>query len=421
MSARRRPHTGFLVIFTVLGLLGLASLGYILVNQGASLPFRDTYRVQAEFEAADGVIRGLGQPVNVAGVKVGQVVDNELADGRSLLTLEINRGLVPEIHRDATATLEPITPLKDMQVNLDPGRPRSGALPEDGRIPLARTNVPVELSEILAALDADTRSFLTTLLESMGEGTRGRAADIRRMLRALGPTSEQVERVNRALDRRRDALRRLVTNMGTIARAASRDGRLAVAVAAANRTLGAVAKQDEPLREAIGKLPGTLDIARSTLANLRPFADRADPALAALLPAVRRLPGTLDALRPLADEGADALKTQVRPLLREARPLARDLGPLVPRLADITPRLARSFQVLTYAANELAYNPPGDDEGFLFWLAWFMGTWNSVVSFSDAHGGIGRASPLFNCEGLETVPELRPIFDQLDLCPSGPR
>ncbi len=417
MGVKRRTYARFLIVFTVLGGFGVAASIYTLVHQRLALPFQDTYRLKAEFTAADGVVSGLGQPVNVVGVKVGQVVGAELKDGRALVTLQIDRHQLPRVYGNARAVLEPITPLQDMQINLDPGTAPAGRLAAGATIGIGQTGTPVPLSDLLSTLDTDTRTFLSSLVTSLGQGTSGRRGDIRRTLATLGPTAADVGSISRALAERRQSLARLVHNLAVVTRAASQDHRLAAVVVAGDQTLRALASQDAPLRSSLAQLPGTLAVTRSTLTDLQPFAQQLGPTLTALSPAVARLPATLRALEPFAAQATTALKDQIRPLIGDAQPLVRALAPTVSKLLTATPNLSRSFEVLEYFVNELAYNPPGNDEGFLFWLSWFVHNFNSVVSSGDANGGIGRAAPLATCYGLQGIPALQPLFGLLKLCP----
>jgi phospholipid/cholesterol/gamma-HCH transport system substrate-binding protein len=70
----------------------------------------------------------------------------------------------------------------------------------------------------------------------------------------------------------------------------------------------------------------------------------------------------------------------------------------------VTPSLSNAFRVLEYVANELGYNPPGDNEGFLFWLAWFIHNANSLLSTQDAHGAVWRGMLVFDCKQLSQQP-----------------
>lgn len=419
MSPRRRVYVRFLAVIAVLGSTGIAATAYLLVQQRAPHPFQDVYEVQAEFTSADAIVGGLGQPVNVVGVKVGQVKNAKLVDGRARVTFEIERDKLPRVHADATATLEPITPLKDMQIALDPGRPPAPALRKGDVLGVGQTAPAVPLSDLLSTLDEDTRTFLGSMVASFDQGVAERGPDLRRALRSLGPTTRQAGRIAQAAARRRTELARLVHNLARVTRAAAQDRRLASLVAAGNDTLQAIAAQDGPLREALAELPPTLDVTRETLVSLAPFADEIEPAIGAILPAVRRLPETLDVLRPFADQATAVTRSDLRPLVREASPLAADLGPTVTSLSTQAPLLTRSFQTLTYLVNELAYNPEpgGRNQGFLFWLPWAMHNFNSVISLGDAHGGIGRAQVMANCYGAQEIPAIRPILDLFGACP----
>lgn len=417
MPDRTRIYVRFLVVFALLGGTGLAATVYLLIMQRAPLPLRDVYVVNAEFSAANGIVKGIGQPVNVAGVKIGQVVGVETVDGRALVKLELKRDKIARVYADASATLEPITPLKDMQINLDPGRPPAPALRANATLRVARTNAPVPLSDLLSSLDTDTRTFLAGMIASLDLGTRERAPDIRRVMLAMGPTTAQAGRISRALAGRRRELARLVHNLAVVTTAASRDDRLADVVASGNQTLEALAEQEVPLRQAIAKLPATLEVTRSTLVHLKPFARDLGPTLTALVPPTRRLPAMFAALRPFADTTSAALKRDIRPFVKDTVPLIRQAAPAVEDLADATPNLSRAFQVLNYTVNELAYNPPGNDEGFLFWASWFVHNWNSILSLGDAHGGIGRATVTASCVGLQGLKELQDGFRLLGICP----
>jgi len=417
VNPTRRIYIRFLAVLAVLGTTGIAATAYLLIQQRAPTPFQDVYEVKAEFTSADAVVGGLGQPVNVVGVKVGQVKSAELVDGRAVVTLEIERDKVPAVRRNATAVLEPVTPLKDMQINLDPGRAPSPPLRREDVLGVAQTAPVVPLSDLLSVLDEDTRAFLSSMVASLDRGVTGRGPDFRRALRALGPTTHQAGRIAQVAAQRRRELSRLVTNLARVTRAASHDRRLASLVAAGNSTLEAVAAQDDALRDALAELPPTLDVTQKTLRDLEPFAAEARPALTALLPAVRRLPATLRTLRPFADEATTTLRRDVRPLVRETRPLAAALAPTVASLAGQTPHLTRSFQTLTYLVNELAYNPDDRNQGYLFWLSWALHNFNSVISLGDAHGGIGRSQVMANCYGAQEMKELSPVLDLFKACP----
>jgi phospholipid/cholesterol/gamma-HCH transport system substrate-binding protein len=417
MRDTRQVTLRFLAMFLVLGGLGLAAILYLLVKQHAPLPFDRPFVLNAEFTEANGVVGGIGQPVNVAGVRVGDVAAVRVVNGRAIVRMNLDRAKLPAVHRGATARLLPITPLNDMKIELDPGDDRAPDLRSGATLGLDSTDPPVPLSDLLSALDGDTRSFLASLISSVGEGTRGRSRDIRRTLLALGPTTADLRKVTQSLAARREEIARLVHNLGKVSRAASRDDRLAEVVQAGNQTLSAIAEEEAPLRRSISKLPATLGETQRTLEDLGPFARELAPASRELLPVARSLPSTFASIHRLSRVGTPLLRSEVRPLISTARPVVRDVAAIVAPVAASTRPLTTSMRVLTYVVNELAYNPPGDDEGFLFWLAWFMHNANSTLSLSDAHGGMVRGGLWLTCEGAQSIKALQPIFGATGACP----
>ena len=145
------------------------------------------------------------------------------------------------------------------------------------------------------------------------------------------------------------------------------------------------------------------------------------PALSALEPTARQLAPSLLHVQPLLRQATPVVRTQLRPLVRETTPLLRRLRPSVDLVNRSNPDLIRSAGVLNYVANELGYNPPGAEEGYLFWLAWFMHNDASIFSVEDAQGAVWRGLVVFGCSSVSSVlaanPALAPIATS-GVCPS---
>jgi phospholipid/cholesterol/gamma-HCH transport system substrate-binding protein len=407
----------FLSIFAVLGVIGIGAVVYILVHERLTLPFQSVYDVRAEFSAADGVLAGTGQPVLVAGVNVGQITGVSLRGGNATATMQLNRGQVPHVYADATATLVPITPLGDMSVELAPGSPPARLLASGTPIGTGQTASPVNASELLDHLDSDTRDYLTALLSSLAQGLGNHGADLRRLLVALGPTTDQLGAISRSLAARRTELAQFVHNLGLLAHASAQDGQIPSAIEAGNRTLAGITSQDGALRQTLAGLPVTLNLARSTLTTVKPFATGLAPALKALSPAVVHLPATLRDTAKFARVATPALRTTIRPLVRHAVPYFAKLSPGITALNRGTPNLTGFSQTFNYALNELGYVPGNGDEGFLFWIPWAFHNTLSEGSTADANGTIARGMYLFNCNGLQEDKQLQSLFDLVKLCP----
>ena len=127
--------------------------------------------------------------------------------------------------------------------------------------------------------------------------------------------------------------------------------------------------------------------------------------------------------RPRARAGADAAVPRSRrrrssrtscgrSLARRCRSV-KVLRPAASDLAVVTPKLTTSVKVLNYLLNELAYNPPGKEEGYLFWASWASHAGATVFSTQDAHGPIRHGLVLASCSTLQVLQQLSGPVPQL--------
>jgi phospholipid/cholesterol/gamma-HCH transport system substrate-binding protein len=401
--------------------VGAASGAFILGQERFTSPFASRYEIHAVFDNATGLTTGLGQPVNVAGVRVGTVLGASLREGAADVTLSIDPGKLPHVYADASAVLAPNTPLMDMQVDLDPGRRSQPALADGATIPHSRTDVPPSYDDLTRTLDSDTRDYFAALVASAEKGLRGRGQDLRGAARALGPTAAQARRIGDLLVARRTELARVVHNLGVLAHAAGgNDHDLARVIGASDATLRAISSQRAALSESLARLPGTLRLSTRTIGDVANLADATSPTLRALDPAIHKLPAGLRATNGLLKQSVPLVRAS-RPVLREAVPLDRDLAAVSRGLHATSPDIRSAFKVIDYAANELSYNPPGRDEGYLYWLAWASHEVDSVLSVEDAHGAAAHGLVLVSCSSLAAQPSLTPLVllftGQIPACP----
>ena len=74
--------------------------------------------------------------------------------------------------------------------------------------------------------------------------------------------------------------------------------------------------------------------------------------------------------------------------------------------------------------NTLAYNPPGPEEGFLFWGSWVNHAGATVFATQDAHGPIRRGLVLISCPAfavLEQVQKQNPALNTIIELLNAPR
>lgn len=415
MKRAIKDHATVFAAIIVLVVVALGIGGYILSNQRFYLPAwvpfvgTDFYDVEAELPTAQAVVPGQGQTVNIAGVKVGEVGDVKLENGRAVVQMKIRRKYAP-IYRDATILLRPKTPLKDMYLALDPGKPSSGDLPEGGRVPVSNTLPDVNPDEVLAGLDADTRAYLQILLDAGGKAftdspealaeSDGRTAsqDLRQTLKRFEPLASNGAKLTRGLAVRRKNIARVIHNFQELSTAlAGKDRQLAGLVDSSNANFSALADEEAQLREALQLFPAALSQTTQTLDKTSTLAAELGPTLEGLRPFARKLPKSLQETQPFFRDTTPIIRDQIRPFARDVQPTVRDLEKTAKNLAPVTPALTRSVKVLNKVFNELAYDPPGSGESFLFWSGWGAHASTSMFTSQDAHGPLRRGIVFINC------------------------
>ena len=430
MTAIRKSLRDFIAVVALIVIAAVTSY-VILQEQRLRIPILEEkpFELKAEFETAQAVVAGQGQTLRVAGVRVGDVSDVELVDGRAVVTFDVDREFLP-IYKDATMLMRPRTGLKDMYFALDPGTRTAGEYDEGDVVPMTNTAPDVNLDELLAALDGDSQAYLRTLIVGAGQGLAGRDEDLGKMLAALGPVNRDLDRLSTEVAKRDENLKRLIHNLSTLTRAVGQqDQDIATLVSASNETLEAIGAQDPDVQAATALLPETLRQTRQALAVADEFGDQLGPAFNELRPFARKLPQVNAATTSLAENTTPVIQNQIRPLVRAARPVVPDLRNAADKLADASPDLTRVGGRLNELFNMAAFNPNGAEapgaanrtESYLYWGAWAAHNAVSVFGSQDAHGPFWRVFLSMTCADaaelvtspFEGLPFPPPVLDLL--------
>jgi phospholipid/cholesterol/gamma-HCH transport system substrate-binding protein len=422
VRAIRANAKSFIAIIGLIVVAGAVSL-FILGQQRMRFPWQDKpYVLQAEFSTAQAVVAGQGQTVRVSGVRIGDVGNVKLRDGKAVVEMQIDPEYRGMIHTDATALLRPRTGLKDMFIDLRPGSNQAPVAKENWTLPIAATAPDVNLDEVLAELDGDTRDYLRLLISDAGRGLKGRGLDLREIFRRFEPTHRDIARVNSAVATRRQNLRRLIHSLNSLnGELASKGQDLTGLVASSQAVLHQFATEQANVSSAVSELPGTLRQTTDTLGRVQRFADVLGPTAQHLVPMARKLPAANAAVIPLAKEATPLLRNDIRPFVRESRPVVRSLRPSTKRLATATPPLTLAFKQLNAFFNMLAYNPGGSEkpsadrqEGYLFWLAWLQHSGIQLFSTSDAHGVLRPVTLGSPCAAVKQIVSEQPELEFLN-------
>lgn len=296
-------------------------------------PLASPFELKAAFRSAGDVKPK--SPVRIGGVNVGTVTKVERLPGDApgaLVTMEIDDQGLP-IHKDAEVKVRPRIFLEgNFFVEVTPGSPSAPKLDDGDTIPVNQTAAPVQLGQVLEALQSDTREDLQVLLQEYGSALRGAGArGYRRSIRWWEPAYRDgaiVADATRGILER--DLSRYVDGAGAVAQALDRDPRaLKDLISNFATTAGAFQAEQGNLRTAVGLLDDTLSTGRRALTEL----DTALPPLrrlaADLRPAVRSSGPALDATLPFVQEARGLFRAA------ELGGLAGDLRRVVPDLVEL--------------------------------------------------------------------------------------
>jgi phospholipid/cholesterol/gamma-HCH transport system substrate-binding protein len=415
-----RKHMRDFIAIIGLFVIAIGVASYVLAHQRLYLPgwvpFVGTnfYDVNAEFSTAQAVVPGQGQTVNIAGVPMGEIGKVSLENGVAVVQMKLKPH--HPVYKNATLLLRPKTGLKDMYIEMDPGTKSAGQVPRGGTLPVSNTLPDVNLDEILSNLDSDTRAYLQVLINAGGEafGSKGYSSDLRATFKRFDPTAKDTAKLTSLLLQRRANLRHVIHNFQLLTTAlAGRDQQLTQLVGSSNANFQAIASEDKKLEETLRLLPGTLQTGNTTLAKADKLAQVLGPTFQALRPGARALGPSLAATRPFLKQTTPVIQNQLRPFSRAAQPTVHQLRIAAHHLLPVAPRLTRTARFLNVLLNELAYDPPGPEQGFLYWAAWVNHAGASIFSTQDAHGAVRRGLFITDCTSLGVLQAIQALNPQL--------
>jgi virulence factor Mce-like protein len=344
---RRRGQQGLSLFAT--GLLAIAVIGILTyLGFAKAIPFKSHYEISAVFKSANNLKPN--SPVRIAGVNVGKVTKVEHTEpGSETATVTMrfqDKGL--PVHEDATFKIRPRIFLEgNFFVDVQPGTPSAEIVDDGGVIPVNQTDTPVQLDQILTALQADTREDLKTLLKEYGDALdEGGAESFNDSIPYWKPAYRDSAIVSEAsLGEVEHDLSKYVEHAGTVAAALDRSPQaLKSLISDLNTTARALAREDDNLRAAVAELPRTLQAGRPALAALNSSFPGLRALARELRPGVRSSGPAIDAARPLV--------AQLRELMAEdeLKGLVADLRPTVPALASLSAASVPLYKQVRLAA-----------------------------------------------------------------------
>lgn len=323
-----RSRWNFPIYVAYVGLC-ITALGFIVLQMGVTLPWSHPYRVTASFRDAAGVIAN--NEVLMNGTKIGRIDTVSATGGQAKVDMVIEASNGLPIYNDASAMVRIKNLLGETYVEINRGTPSTGKMPDGGSIPVARTLTPVQIDEVLAVLDPQSRQRLQLLIDGAGDSLAGQGSNL----------NDQAHIVNN-----------LLTSLnGPAMELKVRQGQLENIVLELQRFYDMLAKQRDTVRQEFGTwatvmaqeaaqetaIKGTITQADTLLQHLDVLVSGEVPNIRALFD---NLPGTLTALssflgqsnqiltpnRPVAPGGGSTLGLTSTTVLKAVDAIFMNLG-----------------------------------------------------------------------------------------------
>jgi phospholipid/cholesterol/gamma-HCH transport system substrate-binding protein len=312
------------------------------------VPFKHEYRLKAAFATAVDIHPK--SPVRIAGVNVGKVTGLKRDGKTGLVSMEIESKGLP-IHSDATLKIRPRLFLEgNWFVELQPGSPSAKVLSSGATIPVTQTSDPVQLDQVLDALNTDTRANLQNFLAGYGDALTRKptaAENAEQDPDVYGLNAAQA--LNKTYHRSPSALRGSAivnqavsgTEMHDLSKLVASIGKVTAALNVHEQDLGELignfdvffrsfANQSSSLGATVALLPSTLHNTDHAFAALDAAFPPTRTFALDLVPGVKLLPSTISAALPWIEQ----VKASLAP---------SELGGVAKGLLTATPALAKLF------------------------------------------------------------------------------
>ncbi|AEH09484.1 MULTISPECIES: MlaD family protein [Protofrankia] len=381
-------------LVTVLLFLGgsLAILLYLSTGAGVRIPLISgkEYTAVAVFKDIDNLVTA--SRVQIAGVQVGQVREvTRQADGMRV-KFSVDDKAAP-LHEGVAVRLGERSLVGEGYLDVTDGKGkelRSGAtIPEDGVKP------SVQLGDILASLDTDTRDELGSLVRSLGQGTDGPQQDVSGILDGLGDLGREGHTALDAIASQSEDLKALAQETSTVLRALDTgQGQIATLVSNVDQLTQATAGQQQAIEDVLRQAPGVLDSAKTASGTLTKLSGALAPVAADLKTAS---PLLTDALEQLPATSADL--HGLLPPLSGTLDLAPDTLNRVPTLGTDVRNVIPPVRTALRDVNPmLAFIKPYGPE-----LSAFFANFNAIMQYTDESGAhYVRLTPLVNTYSVQT-------------------
>jgi phospholipid/cholesterol/gamma-HCH transport system substrate-binding protein len=198
-----------LPIFIAYALLGLLATAFLAAQMGGEFVLGG-YRVNAIFKTGAELVPG--DDVTMSGLRVGKVETMTPVDGATQVSLLLHRDFTP-VFKDARAIIRQKNLLGEAYVEVNRGTASQSGIADGGTIAADHTLAPVEVDEVLNALDPQVRDQLNLVINTLGQATAGRGSDMNASAADLSAVALDLQVLAHTLANNSDHLDALISDL----------------------------------------------------------------------------------------------------------------------------------------------------------------------------------------------------------------
>ncbi|GAB3385624.1 MlaD family protein [Amycolatopsis echigonensis] len=353
--------------------------GAVVVAAAAATAFATVsttdYKVSVVLASATNLHEG--GSVQVRGFDAGTVESITPVDGQAKIVMDLDSDHAP-LHDGAVVTVRWRSLVGERHLTITDGAPGNAEIPSGGMLK-GNMPQPMELDQVLAALDAPTRESLKSLVNNLDQTVGGHEQDLNKTVKTAGPALQALGEVLKGLGTDGPAISGLVSQVEQmVSTLSAHDSDVTNIIDQLSKFSSDAVGQRQALKDALAKLPGTLDAANKTLGDVPAAAAKANPLLDDLKPATEKLPQVAANLKPVL--------TDLRPLVAQLRPTLSAAGQLLQNTPGL---LDRAHAVLPGATSLVSDLGPAVDflRPYTPELAGLLANWSSAMA---NYGGVGH-------------------------------
>ena len=339
MAGKRRRSARFVsgVIGAIVVVLSII-LSLFALNSSKGIPGVERTLVTMKFTDTGDI--HVDSDLREADFRVGRINAVEyLGDG--LGTIEAQFDDTRPVFNNATAQIVSRSGLGQKYLNINRGTPDSGQMPQNGTIPVERTQSTAEILELSNIFDAKTVPAAQSAIEQLGSGLAGNGDALSQAVDSVPINLPRLATIARAVNQNNGAdinlllgsLRNLTASFqGRQQQLTDLNRQLAVTLDAVNadggQALADLVKTAPPafrdVRQALNDVNEPLEVTRAAVTNIRPGVRDLARATPDVRGVFREAPEPLRKIPGVSDVG--------QPALEALTPAFRDLRPVVPPL-----------------------------------------------------------------------------------------